>query len=363
MFLFFVIALLTLSYLWLRNRYSYWERLGVPGPKPVYVFGNLLKQLTFQEHISIAYKRWHNTYNNVPYLGFYKLLQPAVMIRDPELQREILVKAFMNFHRNDVTISDNDELLKANPFFSSGEEWRQSRAMFGTFFSANKIKTVFPAMLKVANEWEQYVRSLGTNTEIDGKDICSRFTTENMLRCTFSIDGKSFERQSEFLDLGKSVFNPDIITGLKSMAAFFIPTIQKFVNVSIVPKLMDRRFREMVQEQIKMRDSGSVECDDVLQFVLNSRDKYQMTDAQITGVCVGFFVEAYETSANVMAMALYTLAKNPHIQDELARRIQESLEANDNEVTYDLIYKHEYLDKVASECMRIQPTFFGIQKV
>ncbi|XP_037036766.1 cytochrome P450 6l1-like [Bradysia coprophila] len=363
MFLFFVIALLTLSYLWLRNRYSYWERLGVPGPKPVYVFGNLLKQLTFQEHISIAHKRWHNTYNNVPYLGFYKLLQPAVMIRDPELQREILVKAFMNFHQNDVTVSDNDELLKANPFFSSGEEWRQSRAMFGTFFSANKIKTVFPAMLKVGNEWEQYVRSLGTNTEIDAKDVCSRFTTETMLRCTFSIDGKSFERQSEFLDLGKSVFNPDVITAMKAMTAFFIPAIQKFVNISIVPKLMDRRFREVVREQIKMRDSGSVQCEDVLQFVLNGRDKYQMTETQITGICVGFFVEAYETSSNVMAMALYTLAQNPHIQDELARRIQESLEANNNEITYDLIYKHEYLDKVASECMRIQPTFFGIQKV
>ncbi len=171
MLLFFVIALISLGYLWLRHRYSFWERHGVPGPKPVYLFGNLLKQLTFQEHISVAYKQWHNTYNNVPYVGFYKLLQPAVMIRDPELQREVLVKAFANFHKNDVTISDGDDLLKTNPFFSSGEEWRQSRTLFGNFFSANKTKTVFPAMVKVGNEWEEYVRSLGTNAEINAKDV------------------------------------------------------------------------------------------------------------------------------------------------------------------------------------------------
>ncbi|KAG4080351.1 hypothetical protein HA402_010843 [Bradysia odoriphaga] len=88
-----------------------------------------------------------------------------------------------------------------------------------------------------------------------------------------------------------------------------------------------------------------------------------MTETHITGICIGAFIEMYETSANVMALALYTLAQNPHIQDELARRIEESLEANNNEITYDLIYKHEYLDKVANECMRIQPVSFGMQKL
>lgn len=174
MFFYFLIALLSLSYLWLRHRYTYWERRGVKGPKPVFIFGNLLKQLTFQEHISVAYQRWHNTYNDVPYVGYYKLLQPAVMIRDPELQREVLVKAFMNFHTNDVGISDDDELLKSNPFFSTGEEWRQSRAQFGTFFSTNKIRPVFPAMLQVGKEWEQYVRSLGPDAEINAKEVSSK---------------------------------------------------------------------------------------------------------------------------------------------------------------------------------------------
>lgn len=172
MLLAFVITLLSLIYFWLRYRYSHWERHKVRGPKPVFLFGNLLKQLTFSEHIGLAYQRWYNTYNDVPYVGFYKLLQPAVMIRDPELQREMLVRAFTNFQTNDVTISDGDELLKSNPFFVKGEEWRHGRALFSTFLSANKTKAVFPSMLIVGNEWEKYVRTLlGPNAEIDAKDV------------------------------------------------------------------------------------------------------------------------------------------------------------------------------------------------
>lgn len=72
-----------------------------------------------------------------------------------------------------------------------------------------------------------------------------------------------------------------------------------------------------------------------------------MSQMYIAGICASFFVEAYETSANVLSSALYQLALNPHIQEELARRIQDSLVANNNEITYDLVYKHEYLEKVA----------------
>ncbi len=73
----------------------------------------------------------------------------------------------------------------------------------------------------------------------------------------------------------------------------------------------------------------------------------EMSDIQITGICLSFFAEAYETSSNNLASALYNLAKNPHIQDELARRIQDTLDANNNEITYDIVNKHEYLEKVA----------------
>ena len=47
-----------------------------------------------------------------------------------------------------------------------------------------------------------------------------------------------------------------------------------FTTSSTVPKLLAKRFTEIVREQMKFRDSGAVHCEDVLQFVLNSRKKF-----------------------------------------------------------------------------------------
>jgi hypothetical protein len=45
-------------------------------------------------------------------LGYYKLRLPALMVRDPELIKQVLVKDFDSFHDNDLYIDeDTDPLL------------------------------------------------------------------------------------------------------------------------------------------------------------------------------------------------------------------------------------------------------------
>lgn len=53
-----------------------------------------------------------------------------------------------------------------------------------------------------------------------------------MIRCTFSIDGKSFEPESEFRDMGKVFITPEPVTALKMMTTFFVQDIFKFFNVT-----------------------------------------------------------------------------------------------------------------------------------
>lgn len=67
-----------------------------------------------------------------------------------------------------------------------------------------------------------------------------------------------------------------------------------------------------------------------------------------------FFTGGYETSSSALTFCLYELALNPDIQQRLRIEIQEGLR-EDNGVSYDLLFKLEYLDMVVKEALRKYP--------
>lgn len=46
-------------FLLLRWTYSYWERNGVPGPKPIFVVGNMGSALAMRKHIGVVLQDWY----------------------------------------------------------------------------------------------------------------------------------------------------------------------------------------------------------------------------------------------------------------------------------------------------------------
>lgn len=79
-------------------------------------------------------------YPNEPYAGYYKLLRPSILVRDPELVKDILVTNFNSFRNNDVAVSKRyDELSATNPFFKEDDEWRDARKAVSPMFSQMNV--------------------------------------------------------------------------------------------------------------------------------------------------------------------------------------------------------------------------------
>lgn len=55
-----LIAILSiLTYVYVKWRYTYWKRMGVPCPEPVFFFGNVLETLTMESHIALLCEKWY----------------------------------------------------------------------------------------------------------------------------------------------------------------------------------------------------------------------------------------------------------------------------------------------------------------
>nr|CAH7721226.1 unnamed protein product [Callosobruchus chinensis] len=110
-------------YLFLKYRFSYWERRGVKQSDAIWIFGDNLRQMLMRETFADMMKRLHDLYPNDRYTGGYQLLVPTLMIRDPELIKTICVKDFDHFsnHRTFVP-EDVDPLFGKNLFALKGKK-------------------------------------------------------------------------------------------------------------------------------------------------------------------------------------------------------------------------------------------------
>lgn len=54
-----LITLGTLYFIWVKRKYSYWSRRGVPGPRPSFPFGNIASTFFMREHSGITTQKWY----------------------------------------------------------------------------------------------------------------------------------------------------------------------------------------------------------------------------------------------------------------------------------------------------------------
>lgn len=80
-----------------------------------------------------------------------------------------------------------------------------------------------------------------------------------------------------------------------------------------------------------------------------------LDDEDVIAQSVVFFMAGLEGVSTLVCFISYELALSPEVQKKLLNEINESLEANNGEFTYDSVTKMKYLDMVVSETTRKWP--------
>lgn len=100
-----------------------------------FIFFHKIKKLVKFEMILISRDNPSATY-----VGFYKFGTPAILVRNLDLLKTVLVDQFNSFHENDVHLEKElDPLLTLNPFFISGDEWKKYRGQLSPLFTPAKV--------------------------------------------------------------------------------------------------------------------------------------------------------------------------------------------------------------------------------
>ena len=85
----------------------------------------------------------------------------------------------------------------------------------------------------------------------------------------------------------------------------------------------------------------------------NNTEVKALTDEEIIAQCIIFLVAGSETTGSTLSFIAYYLAYYPEVQDKLLREIDDATRWRGDVSTYEFVQSLEYLDRVASEVLRL----------
>ncbi|XP_072031023.1 cytochrome P450 3A56-like [Amphiura filiformis] len=355
------------------NLTHFWRR-GIKGPMPFPFIGNYP---SFAAGFVPTLEKWEKKYGQV--YGIFVGRQPVLMISDADLAKQILVKQFSSFYSTKESefkiryLSDSLQALE-------GDAWKRTRSYVSPAFSTSKMKQMIPAINTCCDRMLTIMQKKIDNQEsFETKPVFGSYVLDVIASCAFGINTDCQTNPDEpFLKHTKQLFsikltNPAFL--IMIFAPFMAPIFNLF-DVSFLPDDSLEFFANIARKSVQLRkEGGAADHKDLLQLMLDAaetggseeeevtetrrtpgevkskRKKIPLTHKDIISQSLIFFFAGYETVSTTLSFVAYAIATHPQVQEKLQEEIDKILK-DDEPVSYEMISKMEYLDKVWCEAMR-----------
>ncbi|KAL4625086.1 thromboxane-A synthase isoform X1 [Arapaima gigas] len=381
--------------------YSILARCGIRHPKPLPFFGNMF---LFRQGFIEPHNQLIKQYGRV--CGYYLGRRPVVLVADPDMLKQILVKDFSSFP-NRMTIKAATKPISESLLMLKDERWKRVRSILTPSFSSAKMREAGIMVPLINAATETLMRNLNVYAE-SGRS----FDIHRCFGC-FAMDVIASVGFGTQVDSQNNLDDPFVHHAQKfSSFTFFRPFMVVFIVfpflisplVGLIPNKsrdeMNSFFTSCVKKIIKQRDEqppsqrrrdflqlmldvrSGQECAALEQFdVVNQADeqvpshrgatagedpcgeaprpvqKRMMTEDEIVGQAVLFLLAGYETSSSTLAVVCYLMAIHPECQEKLQREVDDFFSRHDSP-DYDNVQELKYLEMVVSEALRLYPPGF-----
>ncbi|XP_017011801.2 probable cytochrome P450 308a1 [Drosophila takahashii] len=349
-----LIALATL--LWQGN---HWRSRGLKGPFGWPLVGNMLDFALARRSYGQVYEQIYSQNPGLKYVAFYRLFnEPAILVRDQELLRHILVGShFVDCAENAVHVDPRRDVLAShNPFIASGDRWRILRADLVALFTPSRLRQTLPHVVSAC----QLLRAqIPLKLEgFEAKDLATRFTLQVVASVVFGLDAHCLDREEEcpnrWLQWLAPLFQPSSKwSWLETVSLLHSPRLGWIIGHRYVPLQMQRWFRDLV--------AGRSGGDNLLQWLAES--KRTLTKDELAGHATTLLLEGYETSAMLLAFVLYELARNEEVQRRLHQELDEVAQRHDGQLMDTAALSQlRYAEAALLEALRLHPAMQALQK-
>lgn len=109
----FFICVYLLFWYYCTCTFNYWKECKIRFKKPVPFFGNIARFALFQEPFYLTLNKLYKYFQNDDFGSIFQMREPILLVKNPDLVYQILVKDFQNFCNRGAEIFGNpSEILQ-----------------------------------------------------------------------------------------------------------------------------------------------------------------------------------------------------------------------------------------------------------
>ncbi|XP_011700274.1 PREDICTED: cytochrome P450 9e2-like, partial [Wasmannia auropunctata] len=194
----------------------------------------------------------------------------------------------------------------------------------------------------------------------DIKDLLCRYANDTVATCAFGIDVDSFKNpNNEFFVLGRKAVNFDSILSFKFLIYRNFPLLAKLLKLRMFGPKVENFFKEVVSGTLKVRDEQGIVRPDMIQLMMEIRNKDNGPEFNIdemTAQAFVFFLAGFDSVSTAMSFMMHHVGIDSNVQSKLREEIDDVLRQTNGKPTYEAINRMKYLDAVINESLRMYPT-------
>jgi len=363
---------------------QYWKERGVEQIKVPYgTLSGLYYVLARKKNILDFDTDAYVALGNARFGGTVDFGKPSLLIKDPELIRDVLVKDFDHF------VDRRKMKLESEPIFQymltmlEGQEWKNVRSVVSPTFTTGKIRRMFENFNRCGADLIEFIKSKPVGSpgtrDVVMKEFVSRYLVDVIGATAFGMDTSSLkDPNSIFYKMAKQQSEFSMMKMAKIIMLMAMPFLGKLGIRFSDAGPMDF-FENILRTALKNRQESNEKREDFLQLMIEARkgelktddseldafekdaqltkagekSKVNLSDEIIVAQSLLFFLAGLDTTGAVLCFAYYVLALNQDIQEKLYEEVGGAMK-NGN-VDYEATTKMEYMDKFISELLRMYP--------
>ncbi|MCB9795557.1 MAG: cytochrome P450 [Alphaproteobacteria bacterium] len=242
---------------------------------------------------------------------------------------------------------------------NEAEVWGHAHRILRPAFTREAMKRYVDMMVEVTDAMVTRWRQAEEGEAIDAADAMSRLTFDTIALCGFGARLRSFERAQvhpfipavgrAMAELPMHVRRPGPMKVLNALHRGELEA-----DIQLASDFVDALIRERREHPERFEDDESL-----LNLMLRTADPKtgaHLSDENIRHQALTFLLAGHETTTNLLAYALYAIARHPAVQDALVEEVDRVMGPADGPPPdYKTILKLRYARQVLEESMRVCP--------